>query len=200
MIGGYKPLHLFQKIIQIWPFSALVKRAAKKHVTGIQTASFKPPHYDYVTPEYAVMDEIQEEKWETCRGLGRSFGINKYEPEENYLSTEEVIHMLIDIVSKNGNLLLNIGPNADGSISEIQLDRLNGLGRWLSVNGESIFGTRPWERAEGKTTDGLGIRFTRKENIIYAILLGTPQSGKLNIESLPVQKNSNVSFLGVEKP
>ena len=145
------------------------------------------------------MNEIQEQKWELCRGIGRSFGINKFEPEENYLTTKELIHLLIDVVSKNGNLLLNIGPNADGSISEIQQDRLEGLGKWLSTNSEAIFGTRPWERAEGETTGGEGIRFTRKENVIYAILLDTPKTEKVEIVSLSIPSTAHISWIGVNQ-
>ncbi len=189
----------FQKLIQIPPIRGIVKQISKKYVKDITNTELFPPHFDYVTPEYKVMAEIQEQKWETCRGIGRSFGINQFEPEENYLTSEELIHMLIDVVSKNGNLLLNIGPNADGSISEIQLDRLKGLGRWLSVNGEAIFGTRPWERAEGTTAEGMEVRFTRKENVVYAILLGTPKGEKLEIMSLPIQSGANLSWIGSEQ-
>ncbi|TFH28780.1 MAG: alpha-L-fucosidase [Promethearchaeota archaeon] len=190
---------LFQKIIQIQPFSAIIKLISKKYVKEFQTNALAPPHFDFTTPEYKSFDEIQETKWETCRGIGRSFGYNKAEPEENYLSTEQLIHLLIDIVSKNGNLLLNIGPNADGSISEIQKDRLKGLGKWLSVNGEAIYGTKPWERAEGKAKEGVGIRFTQKENSIYAILLGTSQEKELGIRSLAIPPNAKLSWLGASR-
>ena len=107
------------------------------------------------------MDAITDYKWETCRGLGYSFGYNQVEGTKQTISEKDLIHLLIDIVSKNGNLLLNVGPKADGSIPEIQVERLRALGRWLKVNGESIFGTRPWERADGKTSDGIDVRFTR---------------------------------------
>ena len=65
----------------------------------------------------------------------------------------DLVHMFVDIVSKNGNLLLNVGPMPDGTIPDIQLSRLRGLGDWLRVNGEAIFGTRPWVRAEGRAED-----------------------------------------------
>ncbi len=97
------------------------------------------------------MDDITGYKWETCRGLGYSFGYNQVERPEHTIAERELIHLLVDIVAKNGNLLLNVGPMADGTIPQIQASRLSALGAWLDVNDEAIFGTRPWERAEGKT-------------------------------------------------
>ena len=121
------------------------------------------PHFDYITPEYATFDEIQQVKWECCRGIGHSFGYNRAEGDEQLLAEDELIHMFVDIVSKNGNLLLNVGPMADGTIPANQAERLRALGRWLDVNGEAVFDTRPWQRAEGKTSQGLDLRFTSNE-------------------------------------
>ncbi|MBL7201759.1 MAG: alpha-L-fucosidase [Anaerolineae bacterium] len=118
-------------------------------------------HADFRTPEYASFDETTDFKWEATRGIGYSFGYNRNEGPENYLSVEELVRSFVDIVSKNGNLLLNVGPMADGTIPELQRERLLGLGQWLAVNGEAIFGTRPWVRAEGRTTEGIGVRFTQ---------------------------------------
>jgi len=153
-------------------------------------------HHDFVTPEYRKMDDITDFKWETCRGLGFSFGYNQLEGPEHTIAEDALIHLLVDIVSKNGNLLLNVGPRADGNIPEIQLARLRALGDWLRVNGEAIFGTRPWRRAEGVTADGLPVRFTSKGDVLYAILLGKPRQARLTILSLPVSANSRISLLG----
>ena len=86
---------------------------------------------DFTTPEYAKYDKITAKKWESCRGLGFSFGYNRVEGPKEVIASDKLVALLVDIVSKNGNLLLNIGPRSDGSISEIQLDRLHALGRWL---------------------------------------------------------------------
>ena len=153
-------------------------------------------HHDFVTPEYKKMDEITDYKWETCRGLGYSFGYNQVEGPEQTIPEDELIHLLIDIVAKNGNLLLNVGPKADGTIPEIQAARLRALGAWLNTNGEAIFGTRPWDRADGKTTGGIDVRFTRKGETIYAILLGRPKGAEVTIESLTVPVGASVSLLG----
>ena len=90
--------------------------------------------------------------------------------------------MFVDIVSKNGNLLLNVGPRADGSIPENQASRLRALGAWLDSNGEAIFDTRPWQRANGKTSQGLDLRFTATDEAVYATLLGSPGESEIAIE------------------
>ena len=153
-------------------------------------------HWDFTTPEYQKMDKITAEKWETCRGLGYSFGYNQVEGPEQTISEKDLVHLLVDIVSKNGNLLLNVGPKADGTIPEIQAERLRALGRWLHTNGEAIYGTRPWERADGKTTDGVDVRFTRKGDTVYAILLAKPAGSQVTIESVPAPDGAAVTLLG----
>jgi len=155
-------------------------------------------HCDYATPEYGVFNEISKKKWEQTRGIGQSFGYNQFEKEEHHLSFEQLIHEFVDLVSKNGNLLLNTGPMADGTIPDIQKTRLIQLGGWLEVNGEGIFGTRPWLRAEGITQDGIQVRYTQKENELFAILLGKPSSEKITIRNLVVDKDAKIELLGTE--
>ena len=154
------------------------------------------PHYDYITPEYATFDDIQEVKWECCRGIGHSFGYNRVEGDEELLAEDELIHMFVDIVSKNGNLLLNVGPKADGTIPANQADRLRSLGRWLDRNGDAIFDTRPWTRADGRTTQGLELRFTAKDDTLYMTLLGTPTESDIRIESLDLPADAQIRLLG----
>ena len=79
---------------------------------------------------------------EECRGIGGSFGWNRFEKPEDYLSSKELIHMLIDLVSRGSNFLLNIGPTADGRIPVIMQQKLLDIGDWLKVNGEAVYGTR----------------------------------------------------------
>ena len=100
------------------------------------------------------------------------------------------------MVSKNGNLLLNVGPMADGTIPDPQRERLQGLGHWLEVNGEAIFGTRPWKRAEGRTTSGLDLRFTQRGESLYATLLARPQQPRVTVESLRAGEGATVYLLG----
>ena len=114
------------------------------------------------------------------------------------LSATVVVHNLCDIVSKNGNLLLNVGLLADGTLPADQRAVLAEVGKWLEVNGEAIYGTRPWAQyGEGPTRVVGGhfhenttpmterdIRFTTKPGKLYAIVLGWPASGRLGIETL----------------
>ena len=151
---------------------------------------------DFTSPEYAKYDKITEKKWEACRGLGLSFGYNQVEGPEQVIAPDKLIALLVDIVSKNGNLLLDVGPRANGSISDIQLDRLHKLGAWLSVNGEGIFDSRPWVRATG-TAAGTDIRFTHKNNSLYAIFLSRPSGNTLTIPGVRTAGNTRAEILGV---
>lgn len=155
-----------------------------------------PEHADYTTPEGVWPDKIVEKKWESCHALGTSFGYNQNEGPEYMLAPGKLIEMFVDIVSKNGNLLLDIGPRADGSISELQLSRVRELGKWLKANGEAIYETRPWMRSEGKTHDGVSVRFTQKEEAVYAIFLAKPGSTEVTIESLRPREGTQVQMLG----
>ncbi len=153
---------------------------------------------DYQTPERRNVDEIFDFPWETCDALDpTSWGYNKNLPDDQYMSTNQLVDYLVDIVSKNGNLLINIGPRADGTIPEIQQEKLLGIGKWLEINGEAIYGTRYWEKfGEGN------IRFTTKgEDILYAISLEWPEEN-LTIESLKgwdVGRIRSIHLLGEEE-
>lgn len=162
------------------------------------TAEFVPPppapHSDFTTPEYASYQDIVEKKWEATRGIGHSFGYNQNEGPNDYLSVEELVRSFVDIVSKNGNLLLDVGPMADGTIPALQRERLLGLGAWLDVNGEAIFGTRPWITANGTSSEGIPVRFTQKGGSLYAILLGTPATGQITLEQLQAAEGTTISL------
>ncbi len=151
---------------------------------------------DFKTPEYSKEENVTPYKWEACRGLGFSFGYNRAEGTAHMLSAAELVHLLADIVSKNGNLLLNIGPMADGTIPALQVKRLRQLGTWLDVNGEAIFDTRPWSRAQGTTTEGMELRFTRAADVLYLIVLGVPNGPSVTIEDLSLQEGAIVELLG----
>jgi alpha-L-fucosidase len=157
-------------------------------------------HFDYTTPEYGSYKDIVPHKWEACRGIGHSFGYSQNEGEDDYLSIEALVHSFVDIVSKNGNLLLDVGPMADGTIPPMQVERLEGLGAWLAVNGDAIFGTRPWVRAEGHASGDLSVRFTRKGDAVNAILLGTPSAPAVHLRGLTAQEGSSVRLLGRDAP
>ena len=142
------------------------------------------PHSDFRTPEYARFPDIQAKKWEATRGMSHSFGFNRNDTESDYASAETLIGDFIDGVSKNGNLLLNVGPMANGEIPKPQLARLKTFGAWLKANGAAVYGTRPWAQAEALTDPGLPVRFTQGSGSVNLIVLGTPAGGRLRVRDL----------------
>jgi len=135
--------------------------------------------------------------WEECRGISKSFGYNRMETVADYMTAAQCIETLVDVVSRGGNLLLNVGPTADGRIPEIMQDRLLAIGRWLEVNGEAIYGTTRWNRADPSMKEK-GVYFTAKGNDLYAILTQS-QDEELLVKD--VGQILSVELLGVgERP
>ncbi|MEM9513274.1 MAG: alpha-L-fucosidase [Actinomycetota bacterium] len=157
------------------------------------------PHVDFRTPEYAQHDEIAEKKWESTRGVGHSFGANRHERAEDIVTATDLVRSFVDIVSKNGNLLIGIGPEPDGTIPGWQAAPLLGLGEWLATNGEAVFGTRPWTIAESKTHDGTQVRFTQRDEQLYATLLETPASRRIEFPGLDAHGVESVDVLGLDE-
>ena len=119
------------------------------------------PYENYVTPEQCVPEEPLMIPWESCITLGTSFS---FVYEDTYKSPREVICLLVDIVVKGGNLAINVGPQPNGCLPKGAVDCLLGMGQWLNVYGEAIYGTRvcaPYKK------DGIG--FTTKNGVVYAI-------------------------------
>ena len=155
-------------------------------------------HSDFSTPEYEQYASIVDRKWESTRGLGHSFGANRNEDLADLLSTTELVRSFVDIVSKNGNLLIGVGPAADGSVPEWQRAPLLGLGRWLQVNGEAIFDSRPWETASTTTSEGTAVRFTKGSDAVYAVLLDTPGVAEFALRGVDASGVRDVTLLGTD--
>lgn len=157
-------------------------------------------HFDFTTPEYAQFDDIVAKKWEATRGVGHSFGANRNERPEDIVTATELVRSFIDIVSKNGNLLIGIGPDAEGRIPEMQQAPLRGLGSWLAINGPALFGTRPWTRADGLTTQGDQVRFTQRNGEVFALLLDSPGERDVGLLGVSAEDDTEVRVLGVSEP
>jgi len=182
-------------------FAAFYYNRSLKYGDQVGVINYK----DYAMQEHAAVLDLERGQlgdirplyWQTDTSVSnKSWG---YIKDDTFKSPEFVIHQLIDIVSKNGNLLMNIGPRSDGTIpGEVQQVLLD-VGAWLNVNGEAIYGTRPWRiYGEGPTKVAAGsfhdvdtmhytprdFRFTTKGDVLYAIGLGWPTNGEAVIRSL----------------
>ena len=182
-------------------FAAFYYNSSRKYGDHVGVINYK----DYAMQEHsAVLDiergqlgEIRPLPWQTDTSVSnKSWG---YIKDDTFKSPEFVLDQLIDIVSKNGNLLLNIGPRSDGTIPEPVQRVLLDVGAWLTINGDAIYGTRPWRvYGEGPTKVASGsfhdseianytaedFRFTTKGDLLYAIGLAWPTNGEAVIHSL----------------
>jgi alpha-L-fucosidase len=163
--------------------------------------------------ERGGLGDIRPQPWQTDTSL--SNGSWGYIEHDTYKSPELVIHQLADVVSKNGNLLMNVGPRPDGTIPEGAAKTLLAVGEWLKVNGDAIYGTRPWRQfGEGPTKFAAGsfhdtdskpytpedYRFTTKDGALYAVELGWPKNGEAIIHALAsgvgIREVASVELLG----
>ena len=129
----------------------------------------KDTHFDYETSEYQFMaDSENAPAWENCRGIGLSFGYNQVESEQHSLNTESALRHFLDIVSRGGNFLLNVGPTASGEIPEIQKKVLMGLGDWMAINSGAVYATRAIK--EIPATDTPWVRWVKKGNSVFAYI------------------------------
>ena len=155
-------------------------------------------HGGFYTTEYDLVhsdkstSKIFSKPWEECRGIGGSFGYNRNENLEDYSSSEQLVHILINKVARGGNLLLNVGPTADGRIPVIMQQRLADIGEWLNVNGEAIYSTRLWEEAPAVTPETT-VYYTRKGSDLYVFVTKWQNQP---IEVPTISKTGGVSLLG----
>ena len=156
------------------------------------------PTYDFNTPEYASSFALQTTKFEASRGIDpRSYGYNSATPDSAYATAEQLVRLLADIVSKNGNLLLDIGPRADGTIPDIMQTRLREVGGWLAVNGEAIYDTTYW--ANGAEDGDLRVT-VRPNKAFYLLSLTAPGSTVHTSMPVPIRDGDRVTMLGYGGP
>jgi alpha-L-fucosidase len=152
-------------------------------------------HGGYWTTEYTPGMSGSDHAWEESRGMGFSYGYNRAELLEHYHSGRELSLMLVDLVSRGGNLLLDIGPAADGTIPVVMEERLLQIGSWLRVNGEAIYGTRPWKRAKQWSTGEVPkFDYDKEFATAYDVtkLTAKPAPGQAAIEAFFTSKDRDV--------
>ena len=200
-------------------FAAFYYNASLKYGDHVGVINYKDwamaEHSAILDVERGQLGDIRALTWQTDTSVGnKSWGNIK---SETFKSPQFVIDQLVDVVSKNGNLLLNIGPRSDGTIPEEVQQVLRDVGSWLAVNGDAIYGSRPWRvYGEGPTKVAEGafhdtetatytaedFRFTTKANALYAIELGWPASGETVIQNLRTTvgegKIESVTLLGFD--
>lgn len=139
---------------------------------GVVNDRFNDRYHDFLTKEYKQGKVDRSEKWEMCRGMGLSFGYNENEGDDQIISEQGLISLLVGTVANNGNLLINIGPKADGTIPAEQERRLLVLGSWLETNGEGIYETRCSRRESVVSDNGTAVHFTAKGSDLYVFVDG----------------------------
>ncbi len=148
---------------------------------------------NYLTPEQKIPDQPLNAPWESCITMGDSWS---FVPNDNYKSTNRLIHMLIEIVSKGGNFLLNVGPDPLGNFPEEAVIRLEEIGRWMDINSEAIYGTRPIEPFK----DGKTCLTQSKDGTIYGLYLADEDEisapEKMILHNIDSEKISSISLLG----
>lgn len=186
LIDNYRPSVLWNDIG--WPYAGehmlphVLSHYYNMVPEGVVNDRFNGLYSDYTVKEYEQGSLDRSAKWENTRGLGLSFGYNAVEDERHILSPQALVRELVHTVANNGNLLINVGPMADGTIPPLQEKSLLGMGAWLERNGEAIYGTRLCER-ETIEGDGCKAYFTQKGGELY-VITDASESGSLRIEGI----------------
>src|SRR5581483_6021064 len=152
-------------------------------------------HGGYWTTEYTAGMSGSDHPWEESRGMGVSYGYNRAEDLNVYHTGRELVFILVDTVSRGGNLLLDIGPKGDGTIPVIMQQRLKEMGDWLKINGEAIYGTKPWKSTHQWTAgDVPKIEYNKEFSSAYDVikLIEKPSGGKASIEAFFTAKGPNI--------
>lgn len=155
---------------------------------------------DFETPEYKTYSSAQRHKWESNQGMDPfSYGYNSKTPAESYMNASTIVYTLVDIVAKNGNFLLDIGPAPDGSVVEREAAHLRDAGKWIQAHAEAIFNTTYWF-VQTQVASPQEIRFTQTEQAFYVLFLDEPAIGDdgyvwINA-TVPVMAGDTVSMVG----
>lgn len=171
--------------------AGLVKEArAKQPGLIVVDRAVTGPYQNYLTPEQHIPETGLPYPWETCMTMGNSWS---FVPNDVYKPADEIIKKLVDIVSKGGNYLLNIGPGPDGELDTDAYSRLKEIGTWMKINGEAIYSTRKYSSFD----EGEDIRFTQSKDgkTQYIFLFNFPKD-TVSISKIPFNKKTTVQLLG----
>lgn len=159
-------------------------------------------HGDFYTSETDEVVTKMQEPWEENRSMSESYGYNHTDSLENYLTGDELIRMLVRIVAKGGNLNLIVNPDGTGKVNDLQINLLTELGKWLSVNGEAIYGSRPYEELCDNTQHGQPVWYTMSKDSAYgyAIVFDWPKSETFICRKANIKWETDVYLLGYDKP
>jgi alpha-L-fucosidase len=159
-------------------------------------------HGGYYTTEYTSGLQQAAHVWEENRGMGYSYGYNRMETVADYRTGRELLLMLIDIVSRGGNLLLDIGPTADGRVPVIMEERLSQIGEWLGKSGEAIYGTHAWKHSRqwsaGAVPKLQDSQFMSEYDITK--LVDAPPAGLAHVEAFLTAKGDTVYAIVPRRP
>ncbi|MFT3980109.1 MAG: alpha-L-fucosidase [Ferruginibacter sp.] len=170
---------------------AIVANARKKQPGLIVVDRAVPGiHQNYLTPEQHIPETGLPYPWETCMTMATSWS---YVPGDTYKPTTELVKKLVDVVSKGGNFLLNIGPSPSGELDTAAYDRLKGIGDWMKINGEAIYGSRKYKTFE----EGEAVRFTQSKDgkTVYVFLFEMPGT-KVELGKVAYASSMKVQLLG----
>jgi alpha-L-fucosidase len=152
---------------------------------------------DFDTPEYARYSGVQVRKWESNLGMDPfSYGYNRATPAASYMNASAIVTSLIDIVSKNGNFLLDVGPQANGTVIDVEQRNLRMAGTWIKSHGEAIFNTTYWFVTP---EEGDNIRFTTTSDAFYISTLAKPNATIVLTSPIPWVPGDQVTVVGGSK-
>ncbi len=188
---------LYQYIRELKP-SIIINNRVDKGRKSMQGMNKDDMDYagDFGTPEQEILVNASDLDWESCMTMNKTWGYKSY--DQDWKSTETLLHNLVDAVSKGGNYLLNVGPKPDGTIPKPSVVRLNEIGDWLETNGEALYET---EKLKENYKEGEFLRYTKQkgENVYYGIFLKTPEK-KMVLTMVKPKENSEIYILGHPEP
>ncbi|MEP0131843.1 MAG: alpha-L-fucosidase [Eudoraea sp.] len=188
---------MYQYLRELKP-SVIINNRVDKGRQGMQGMNKEDDVYagDFGTPEQEILEGTANVDWESCMTMNDTWGYKLN--DHNWKSAEVMIHNLVDVASKGGNYLLNVGPTSEGEIPEPSLERLQEIGDWLRTNGEVVYGT---EKLKTHFKQGDDIRFTKKreEQIIYAISLKVPKKD-LVLKYVKPNEGGKIELIGYGAP